>query len=40
MILELKDQAMQCSVLDSLGAPYPMLRGTIRDNTAHRRLAI
>ena len=35
--LDLDGQATLCSVLDALEARYPMLRGTIRDHTTHKR---
>jgi hypothetical protein len=35
--LELDDRATLHSVLDALEHHYPMLRGTIRDHTTHKR---
>jgi molybdopterin synthase sulfur carrier subunit len=37
--LDVDGQATQSSVLDALEARYPMLCGTIRDRTSHRRRA-
>ena len=38
--LDVAGQVTQCSVLDALEARYPMLRGTIRDQTTKRRRAM
>jgi hypothetical protein len=35
--LELNGRATQQTVLDALEAGYPVLRGTIRDQTTHKR---
>ena len=35
--LEVEGRVTQRSVLDSLEARYPMLRGTIRDHVTHKR---
>jgi hypothetical protein len=35
--LEVEGPATQASVLDALESRYPMLRGTIRDQTTHKR---
>ena len=35
--LDIEGQVTQRSVLDSLEAHYPMLRGTIRDHLTHQR---
>jgi molybdopterin converting factor small subunit len=35
--LELSGRATQQTVLDALEAGYPVLRGTIRDQTTHKR---
>ena len=35
--LDVADPATQCSVLDSLEARYPMLRGTLRDQVTRQR---
>ena len=37
VVLEVKGQASQRSVLDALEAGYPMLRGTIRDHVTQQR---
>ncbi len=37
--LHVEGQVTQRSVLDALEVRYPMLRGTIRDHTTHRRRA-
>jgi sulfur-carrier protein len=37
--LDVKGQATQRTVLDTLEACYPMLRGTIRDHVTHQRRA-
>lgn len=37
--LDLAGPATQCSILDALEARYPMLCGTIRDQTTRRRRA-
>jgi sulfur-carrier protein len=37
--LDVEGQVTQRSVLDALEARYPMLRGTIRDQTTHKRRA-
>src|SRR5688572_16231544 len=37
--LEIQGQVTQGSVLDALEARYPMLRGTMRDHTTHKRRA-
>jgi hypothetical protein len=37
--LEVEGEITQRSVLDALEASYPMLRGTIRDQSTHRRRA-
>jgi len=37
--VEVKGQATQRSVLDSLEVSYPMLRGTIRDHVTQKRRA-
>jgi molybdopterin converting factor small subunit len=37
--LDVEGPVTQGSVLDALEASYPMLRGTIRDHTTHRRRA-
>ncbi len=37
--VELAGPATQRAVLDALEARYPMLRGTLRDHTTHRRRA-
>src|SRR5437899_10912710 len=37
--LEIEGKATQRSVLDTLEACYPMLRGTIRDQVTHERRA-
>jgi hypothetical protein len=37
--LDVEGPVTQSSVLDALEASYPMLRGTIRDHTTHRRRA-
>ena len=37
--LDIDGPATQCSVLDALEARYPMLRGTIRDQTTRTRRA-
>ncbi|HSF05595.1 MAG TPA: MoaD/ThiS family protein [Methylomirabilota bacterium] len=37
--LHVEGQATQRSVLDTLEACYPMLRGTIRDHVTHQRRA-
>jgi molybdopterin synthase sulfur carrier subunit len=37
--LDVEGQVTQKSVLDALEARYPMLRGTIRDQTTHKRRA-
>src|SRR5216683_7148149 len=37
--LDVKGQVTQRSVLDTLEACYPMLRGTIRDHVTHQRRA-
>jgi molybdopterin synthase sulfur carrier subunit len=37
--LEVEGPVTQGSVLDALEARYPMLRGTIRDHTSHKRRA-
>ena len=37
VVLEVKGQASQRSVLDALEASYPMLRGTIRDHSTQQR---
>jgi molybdopterin synthase sulfur carrier subunit len=39
VILRVDGEATLGSVLDELEARYPMLRGTIRDHTTHRRRA-
>jgi sulfur-carrier protein len=38
--LAVDGQATQRSVLDALEAAYPMLRGTVRDQTTHQRRAL
>ena len=38
--LEVQGKATQQSVLDALEARYPMLRGTIRDQTTQQRRAL
>jgi sulfur-carrier protein len=35
--LDVEGQVTVCSVLDALEAAYPMLSGTIRDHSTHRR---
>ena len=35
--VDLEEPATQRAVLDALEAGYPVLRGTIRDHTTHRR---
>ena len=37
VLLQIDGAVTQCSVLDALEAAYPMLRGTIRDQTTFRR---
>jgi molybdopterin synthase sulfur carrier subunit len=37
--LEVEGEITQRSVLDALEADYPMLRGTIRDRSTHKRRA-
>ena len=37
--LEVEGQVTQRAVLDALESQYPMLRGTIRDQTTHKRRA-
>jgi hypothetical protein len=36
-MLEIEGAITQRSILDTLEAEYPMLRGTIRDHTTHQR---
>jgi molybdopterin synthase sulfur carrier subunit len=39
VLLDVPGQVTQCSVLDTLEARYPMLRGTIRDHGSGKRRA-
>ena len=39
LLLDVKGEVTQRSVLDALEARYPMLRGTIRDHTTKKRRA-
>jgi hypothetical protein len=39
VVLDVKGEVTQRTVLDALEADYPMLRGTIRDHTTRERRA-